>query len=385
MKNLTRLAITATVSLGLIGAAAGTASAAPLDSHSRGPVSARPTSSGQGTVFAETDAITGNAIVSFHRAANGTLTPLGTYATGGIGGALNGSAVDHTGSQGSLVRDGHNILTVNAGSNTITSFRQNGDHLIRQQVISSGGDFPVSITTHGNVVYVLNARDGGSIQGYIEAGGNLVKVPALHRELGFNPNATPEFTNTPGDISFTPDGSKLVVSTKGDGSSFEVFGSRGLLLSTSPVVSTFAGVAPFAIAFDRTGRLVAAEGGTNAVGAFTINGNGTVTRDADVATGGQATCWILPVGGSLFVTNAGTGTISTVSDTGTGPLSLKAITATDAGTIDEAATPDGRFLYVQTGAAGHVDEFTIGHNGTLTRIGTVTVPNAIGGEGIVAE
>ena len=43
-----------------------------------------------------------------------------------------------------------------------------------------------------------------------------------------------------------------------------------------------------------------------------------------------------------------------------------------------------RYLYVQAGAAGIVDEFAIGSGGALTKVGSVTVPGAVGGEGIVA-
>jgi hypothetical protein len=38
---------------------------------------------------------------------------------------------------------------------------------------------------------------------------------------------------------------------------------------------------------------------------------------------------------------------------------------------------------VQTGAAGIVDEFSVAAQGALSEIGSVTVPGAIGGEGIV--
>jgi hypothetical protein len=62
---------------------------------------------------------------------------------------------------------------------------------------------------------------------------------------------------------------------------------------------------------------------------------------------------------------------------------LLSTTGTDPGTVDAAAAPGGRFLYVQTGGNGIVDEFTVG-SGTLTEIGSVIVPGAVGGEGIVA-
>ena len=51
----------------------------------------------------------------------------------------------------------------------------------------------------------------------------------------------------------------------------------------------------------------------------------------------------------------------------------------------DASTAAGvRFLYVQTGGNGIVDEFAVGAGASLTEIGAVTVPGAAGGEGIVA-
>jgi hypothetical protein len=52
--------------------------------------------------------------------------------------------------------------------------------------------------------------------------------------------------------------------------------------------------------------------------------------------------------------------------------------------VDASAAAGGRFLYVQTGGAGIVDEYAVGSSGALTQIGSVTVPDAVGGEGIVA-
>ena len=39
---------------------------------------------------------------------------------------------------------------------------------------------------------------------------------------------------------------------------------------------------------------------------------------------------------------------------------------------------------MQTGANGIVDEFSVGSGGSLTSVGSVTVANAAGGEGIAA-
>jgi hypothetical protein len=57
---------------------------------------------------------------------------------------------------------------------------------------------------------------------------------------------------------------------------------------------------------------------------------------------------------------------------------------TGPGTVDAAASSDGAFLYVQTGGNGGVDAFRVGHDGSLAPIGTIIVPNSVGGEGIAA-
>ena len=151
-------------------------------------------------VFVQTDNLAGNTIVAYDRAADGRLHQAGSYPTGGNGGALTGSVVDHLASQGSLASDRANglLYAVNAGSDTVSVFAVHGDRLTRRQVITSGGTFPVSIAVRGNLLYVLNARDGGSVQGYLRIGDLLVRVPAWHRSLGLDPTQTPEFTNTPG-------------------------------------------------------------------------------------------------------------------------------------------------------------------------------------------
>ena len=77
--------------------------------------------------------------------------------------------------------------------------------------------------------------------------------------------------------------------------------------------------------------------------------------------------------------------MSAFSDPGGRALTSLRNTPTDAGTVDASATPDGRYLYVQTGINGIVDEYRVGQDGSLTEIGSVTVPQAAGGEGIAAS
>ena len=144
-------------------------------------------------------------------------------------------------------------------------FGVHGDRLRLLQVLGSGGTFPVSVAIHHAVVYVLNAEEGGSVQGYRIGLGGLVPLPGSNRALGLNPAATPQFTNTPGQVAFSPGGGQLVVTTKANGNDVDVFRvGPGGYLSSTPVVNSEPGTVPFAIAYDRAGHLVIAEAGTNA-------------------------------------------------------------------------------------------------------------------------
>ena len=76
--------------------------------------------------------------------AAGALRAAGSYPTGGLGGVLSGSVVDHLASQGSLAynRASHLLYAVNAGSTTITLFSVAGDRLSRRQVHLLRGHLP---------------------------------------------------------------------------------------------------------------------------------------------------------------------------------------------------------------------------------------------------
>src|SRR5436305_87454 len=75
-----------------------------------------------GDVYVLTNQPTGNAVMVFHRDASGALTPKGTFATGGKGA---GAGPDPLQSQNPVVLGNYGtlLLAVNAGSNSLTSFR----------------------------------------------------------------------------------------------------------------------------------------------------------------------------------------------------------------------------------------------------------------------
>ena len=78
-------------------AVAAPAAAGAATAHGHSPSPGR-------VVFVQTDN-TANQVVAYDRADDGRLTLAATYETGGVGGVLNGSVVDHLASQGSLAYD----------------------------------------------------------------------------------------------------------------------------------------------------------------------------------------------------------------------------------------------------------------------------------------
>ena len=152
-------------------------------------------------VFVQTDAANGNQIEVFAQGTDGRLSLAGTYATGGNGGVESGAVVDSLASQNSLVYDqaSSTLYAVNAGSNTISVFFVLGSHLVRTEVISSGGQFPVSIAVHGNLVYVLNAGGVGTVQGYARFGPFLFALPWASASLGLDNTTPPNYLMGPGN------------------------------------------------------------------------------------------------------------------------------------------------------------------------------------------
>ncbi len=380
MKALTRFVPAAAAAIAVTAFAAPAASAATQSAAGGG-------SSGDGAVFALTDNTAGNTVAAYHRAANGTMAAAGTYRTGGLGGVLTGSVVDHTASQGALAYDANRglLIAVNPGSDTISVFRVDGDRLALSQVLPSGGDFPVSMTVHGEQAYVLNALGGGSLHGYRIAGQYLVPIPGSYRALNLGTTATSQFTATPGQVAFTPDGSRLLVTTKGATNDVDVFAVRpDGRLSATPTVSSLPGDVPFAVAFDQAGHVALAEAGPSAIATFALSRDGKLTQLDAADTGQAATCWVVGAGQYLYTSNAGSGSLSGYTAGSSGKLTALGNTPTDAGTVDAASAAAGRFVYAQAGKAGIVDEFAVQAGGALTPIGSVTVPGGAGGEGIAA-
>jgi 6-phosphogluconolactonase (cycloisomerase 2 family) len=359
---------------------------------------AAPTSvSDGGAVFVQTDDLQHNGIVAFTRDAEGHLVRVGEVLTGGQGGVEQGVPLDALASQDSLTYDqAHRLLfAVNAGSNTVTSFRVSGTRLTRLQTVPSGGVFPVSVSAGHDRIYVLNAGGSGNVTGYrITPTGLLTPIPGASRDLGLANEARPRFITAPADIAQTSDGDHVVVTTKAN-NTIDVFNVSGDRLS-APVKNTSASAVPFALSFDPIGRLVVANAGNSSVGTYRVESDGTLQTIAPGTSDGQAAlCWVVGTGSTFFGGNAGSSTISAFTVDGDGGVALTGTPdgvvahtgGGTGGTIDLAITSDQKFLYAENSFAGTVEGYRIEADHTLTLVetqGGLPVFDGHGMEGLVA-
>ena len=217
----------------------------------------------------------------------GTLQLAGTYDTGGLGGQLTGSVVDHLASQGSLAYDpAHGLLyAVNAGSNTVSVFAAYGATLSPEAGHPLRRDVPGQRRRPrgpGICAERAEGRVGAGLPGWLRPPAGH---PGLDTGADLTPTATPQFTNTPGQVAFSPDGLQLIVTTKANGNNIDVFGVQPSgTLSDNPVVNNEPSAVPFAITYDPAGNLVIAEAGPNALATFTLSQDGTVTQLDQVGT-----------------------------------------------------------------------------------------------------
>lgn len=330
-----------------------------------------------GAVYTLTNSPSGNAVVAFGRAADGTLTAQGTFATGGSGTGSN------LGSQGAvaLSNDGRRLFAVNAGSNTISLFSVRPNGLELQATATSGGIRPISISERKGLLYVVNAGGAGNIAGFTVGNGSITPLAGSIRPLGTG-------SAGPAQVSFTPDGSALVVTEKAS-STIDTYavGSDGV--AGSPVVSPSAGGTPFGFDFDNRGHLLVSEAAGSA-SSYEVTGEGASVITGAVATHQGAPCWLIASknGKYAYTANAAAGTISGFSVGHDGSLALLDATGASASLgstshpLDEAVSNNGQFLYNLTDGLHTISAFRIAEDGSLVSVGSVSVP--LGALGLAA-
>ena len=332
------------------------------------PVAAAPAPS-PGAVYVLSNQTSGNAVIAFDRAADGTLSAAGTYATGGTG---TGGGL---GSQGAVIVDaaGRHLYAVNAGSSSISSFRIGPSGLSLVDVEPSGGTMPTSLTTHGGTLYALNAGGTGNITGFSVDGGELTPLAGSTR--GLSGTAT-----SPAQVSFTPDGTQLIVSERAT-NLLDVYAVDRNGMASGPTTVASAGPTPFGFGFDNKSHLIVSEafGGASdasSVSSYRVTDGGLELVTASATTTETAACWIATTGNGKFAYagNAGTNSISGYRIGNDGALTLldadgKTATA-PAGVTDLATSVDSQSLYARLGD-GSVGGWSIAADGSLSPLGSI--------------
>jgi 6-phosphogluconolactonase (cycloisomerase 2 family) len=177
-----------------------------------------------GAVYAGTNNGQKNGLVAYGRKADGTLGYIGEYLSGGAGGRLNtGGPIDPLLSAHSVLNvDNRFVLQVNAGSNTVSSFRVNKDlSLTLVSVVPSGGFGPDTIAERDGVVYVADVDSDGVYTGPQDQVGDIDAFE-LNSETGHLqeiPGSKRQLVGRPSDLVVAPSGRSLVVSIYNAGSS----------------------------------------------------------------------------------------------------------------------------------------------------------------------
>lgn len=323
-----------------------------------------------GAVYTMTNAASNNEILVFPRFADGTIGTATAVPTGGDG---NGGGL---GSQGAVVLsdNGRWLLAVNAGSNELSVFAAHHERVAPSDRIASGGETPVSVAIHRNLIYVLNAGTPNNVTGFwLSPGGQLTQIQGSSRPLS-------AASTGPAQVSFTNDGRTLVITEKATNviTTYPVHHPSGLLGTPTFIASE--GATPFGFAFDRQGRLFVSEAFGGAAGASALSSyapGSFTTISASVGNGEAAACWVVVTkdGSLAFVTNTASGSVSSYAIANDGSVVLRhavaASTGAGSGPIDMALSRNGRFVFVLATGNGTMRPYAINADGTLTGLGPI--------------
>jgi len=345
----------------------------------------------QHVVFVMTNAADKNEVLAYQRNADGSLRESQRIATGGRGSGGNNDPLE---SQGSLtLSEDHSLLfAVNAGSGEVSVFRVEGSTLSLSNRVRSFGSEPNAIAQHGDLVYVLNTGGSSNVVGFHLEGDQLLPIDHSIAFLSTN-------TSGAASIAISPDG-QFVAVTERLTNSIDVFKILGDGTLSSIVVNPSIGPGAFSVSFAPNGVALVSETGPagvpngSAVSSYTVASAGTLAPiSSSVPTLGAANCWnaVTPDGRFVYVSNAGSSTISGFAINANGSLSAlpgTVVAANPAGAtnLDIAVSADGKFLYTLNSHNGTVGIFAIQENGMLKNAGSVggITPNS-GFNGIAAN
>jgi 6-phosphogluconolactonase (cycloisomerase 2 family) len=381
-------------------------------------------------VYTATNDPTGNSIVVYHRGDDGTLVRGATVPTGGVGLAseppFGFPIVDSSGSI-NLTPDGRLLFVVNAGDNTVSSFRVDGNgvpRLVDRE--SSNGVLPVSLSSNGHLLYVVNELSG-NISGYsFSESGKLTPIAGSTRSLSI-----PGPDGIAAAVGFSPNGRVLVVTER----YLPLAGHEGTAQngvidtftintdgSANPVQGhTAATPTPFGFTFSGPGHLLTSSAGAavtasgeppevfdptqfnGSAESYNLTDSGALTPTSNAPSHGRATCWIVVTNDGKYAFGSNTLSGSDPNTIGSGISGLSRFAVAPDGTVtflgntnvtpnpagvfpsDLALSHDSQFLYVSApsifAGPSHIEAYRIGAGGSLTDVGSTPedLPNSASG------
>jgi 6-phosphogluconolactonase len=337
-----------------------------------------------------------NAVLVFRRKADGTIVQRERVEAGGKGLAalppLGFSTLDSAGSV-TLTPDGRLLFVVNAGDNTVSSFRVTESGLKLVDRVASGGILPVSLTVNGHLLYVLNELSGNIYGLRFSDSGELTPIVNSLQAL-----STVGPAGVAGQIGFAPGGKVLVVTHR----AIDVIDTFRLRTDGSAEpAQPHASNPPQPFGFDFAGsHLEVTNSGFAATprdasdpsqlegsaSSYDVLDSGMLTATGTVASAGRATCWIVVTKSNRYasVTNTLSDRVPDIS-TGKGAVSRSAIASdgtltllghTDTGPgfpSDVALSRDDQYLYVVDPTVmgedtSHIDVYRVDSDGSLTLV-----------------
>lgn len=310
-----------------------------------------------------------NTILIYQIRYNGSLQWSSKTASGGMG---TGAPL---GSQGALALSKNNgwLFAVNAGSNSVSSFKVNRDGgLTLVCTKGSWGKSPNSLSVHDNMLYVLN-HESDNIHGFwVSNDGNLTDIDGSTKPLSSMGVDAPQ-------ISFTPDGNFVVVSEKATNiiGTFKInnSGAAGLGVFNPSVGNT-----PFGFDFSRDRYMIVSNAEMGAAGAGTgtsymIGNNGKIKDINGARPNYQAApCWVATAeyGRFAYMTNTATNNISSYYVAPWGGLYLVESDAGETGTgpLDIVVAANNYYVYALNSGTHNVSGFYRKFFGRLGSLGT---------------
>jgi 6-phosphogluconolactonase (cycloisomerase 2 family) len=304
----------------------------------------------QATAWIMSNDPAGNAVLAF-KLANNQLTFVGSVSTGGTG--TGGREPDFALGNAhplQLSKDGRLMFVVNPGSNDISVFRVTDQGLTLLHRVASGGQQPLSVTVHDDLLYVVNG--GGNVGGVDNITGFRVGEDGTLTQIINSSRPLSSAVTAPAEIEFTPNGKVLVVTEKATNNlATYTVGSDGR--ASGPIVTPSGVITPFGFDIGNRNQLFLSDDfndapGQGAMSTFTIADDGTLHLVSSVVQAHESgACWVSLHKGGRF---------ALLQDTVSGVISVYSVNKEDGSVTFAHSFPspfastdldfshDGRFL-----------------------------------------